>query len=351
MKKFLPIILACIVFNSLVFTATAQIKRIIGGKNAAKGAYPWMVAIGYSDEPTPESAIYCGGTIINNEWVLTAAHCVTDETTSTTTPYTPSQINVFTDFYSLTKPESGYKRINVKKIIIHPTYDPVTVDGDLALIQLENPVTNTPVSLPEQDDTIYTKNGLTSTVMGWGFTQPTSLVADTLQEVEVKIITNAVCNSDAVYEGEVTSNMLCAGFLTGGKDACAGDSGGPLVFKSVNENKTIQTGIVSWGGACAAPNQPGVYTRVANYADWILSNATITSIAQPKSVGTVINGFMHLNSSVSEGEYSIYDVSGRLLCKGAISNNEVNLSSLKDGLYIILVQDRNQMISGKFYKN
>jgi len=350
MKKTLPILLTCIVFHFLIFPATAQIKRIIGGRNAVKGAYPWMIGIGYSDEPTLKNSIYCGGTIINNEWVLTAAHCVTTEE-SNTTPYQPSQISIFVDFYSLTKPEAGYQKVNVKQIIIHPTYDPITVDGDLALIQLDRPLTNTPVSLPEQNDTIYTKNGLTNTVMGWGYTQPTSLVADTLQEVEVKIISNAVCNSNAVYEGEVTSNMLCAGYLAGGKDACAGDSGGPLVFKSVNENKTIQTGIVSWGGACAAPNQPGVYTRVANYSDWILSNATVTSITQPKSVGTVINGQLHLNTTVSEGEYSIYDVCGRMLCKGIVDNEEVNLSSLKDGLYIIRVQNGNQMISGKFYKN
>lgn len=350
MKKFLPIILAFTIFNLLFFSATAQIKRIIGGKNAAKGAYPWMVGIGYSNVSTPDSAIYCGGTIINNEWILTAAHCVTEDDTIVK-PYTPSMVSVFLDFYSLTKPEPGYQKINVKKIIIHPTYNPVTVDGDLALIQLEHPVTNTSVSLPEQDDTTYTKNGLTSTVMGWGYTQPESLIADTLQEVEVKVISNPICNSKTVFSGQVTVNMLCAGFLAGGKDACAGDSGGPLVFKSVNENKTIQTGIVSWGGACAAANQPGVYTRVANYSDWILSNATVVSIIQPKSVGTVINGVLHLQTSVSEGEYSIYDACGRILCKGNVRNEEVNLSSLKDGLYLILVQNGNQIISGKFYKN
>ncbi|MCR6639206.1 MAG: trypsin-like serine protease [Sporocytophaga sp.] len=350
MKKTLPILLTCILFHFLTFPAAAQIKRIIGGKNAAKGAYPWMIGIGYSDVSAPKSSIYCGGTIINNEWILTAAHCVTTEE-SNTIPYQPTEISVFLDFYSLNKPEAGYQKINVKKIIIHPTYDPVTVDGDLALIQLERPVTNTPVSLPEQDDTTYTKNGLTSTVMGWGYTQPNTLIADTLQEVEVKIISNPVCNSKQVYEGEVTENMLCAGFLAGGKDACAGDSGGPLIFKDVNQNKTIQTGIVSWGGACAAPNQPGVYTRVANYADWIQSNSIVTSITQPQSIGTVLNGSLHLKSSITTGDYFIYDVCGRLLCKGVINNNEVDLNAIKDGLYIILVHNENQMISGKFYKN
>ncbi len=350
MKKTLPIILTIILFHFLTFSAAAQIKRIIGGKNATKGAYPWMIGIGYSDVSALKSSIYCGGTIINKEWILTAAHCVTTED-SNTIPYQPTEISVFIDFYSLTNPESGYQKINIKKIIIHPTYDPVTVDGDLALVQLERPVTNTPVSLPAQDDTTYTKNGLTSTVMGWGYTQPTSLIADTLQEVEVKVISNPVCNSKAVYEGEVTENMLCAGFLAGGKDACAGDSGGPLVFKDVNQNKTIQTGIVSWGGACSAPNQPGVYTRVANYADWIQANAIVTSITQSQNVGTVLNGSLYLNSSVIIGDYSIYDVCGRLLCKGSIDNNEVNLNALKDGFYIIMIQNGNQIISGKFYKN
>ncbi|GAL85329.1 transmembrane protease serine 5-like [Sporocytophaga myxococcoides] len=349
MRKTLPFLFTCITILLLTFPADAQIKRIIGGKNAVKGAYPWMIGIGYSNISAPKSSIYCGGTIINNEWILTAAHCVTTEE-SNTTPYHPTEISIFLDFYSLNKPEAGYQKINVKKIIIHPTYNPVTVDGDLALIQLERPVTNSPVSLPEQDDTTYTKNGLTSTVMGWGYTQPTSHIADTLQEVEVKIISNSVCNSKQVYEGEVTTNMLCAGFLAGGKDACAGDSGGPLVFKDVNQDKTVQTGIVSWGGDCAAPNQPGVYTRVANYADWIQANAIVTSITQPQSVGTVLNGFLHLNSFVFSGNYSIYNINGRLLCKGSL-NNEVDLNSLKDGLYIILIQSDNQMISGKFYKN
>uniref|UniRef100_A0A674J0L3 Peptidase S1 domain-containing protein n=1 Tax=Terrapene triunguis TaxID=2587831 RepID=A0A674J0L3_9SAUR len=142
-------------------------------------------------------------------------------------------------------------------------YDYQTLDHDIMLIKLAHPVRTDayvqPVSLP----TACPAAGTSCVVSGWGNILSDVFSPYNLQCVNIPILSNAACEGS--YPGMITSTMLCAGYLEGGKDACQGDSGGPLVC-----NGELQ-GIVSWGVGCAQKDQPGVYTKVCSLLPWIKS--------------------------------------------------------------------------------
>ncbi|RVE69982.1 hypothetical protein OJAV_G00083040 [Oryzias javanicus] len=197
----------------------------------------------------------------------------------------------------------------ITTLIVHPSYNSVTFDNDIALLQLSSPVTFnsyiSPVCLASTGSTFY--SGINTWVTGWGrIGSGVSLPSpQTLQEVQVPIVGNRRCKC-SYGASSINDNMVCAGLLEGGKDSCQGDSGGPLVIKQ--NNRWIQAGIVSFGRGCAEPNFPGVYARVSQYETWI--NAQITS-NQPgfivfTSTGTdsdltVVCGVAILNSRVLGG--------------------------------------------------
>ncbi|KAI4487241.1 hypothetical protein M0804_005390 [Polistes exclamans] len=196
----------------------------------------------------------CGGAIINEEWVITAAHCVKGS---------------FAGYISIKAGVSDLRKIGTvlraKKILMHGLYNPRNSDYDIALIQLEKPLrfdyNIKPVLLPKITDQY--KAGTKADVTGWGIFKKDGVVTDKLREVRVPIVSNSNCSY--LYKSRaITSRMLCAGYVNvGGKDACQGDSGGPLVQQG------ILIGIVSWGYGCAEPLYPGVYTRVAAFRSWI----------------------------------------------------------------------------------
>ncbi|XP_025226305.1 prostasin isoform X2 [Theropithecus gelada] len=170
----------------------------------------------------------------------------------------------------------------VEYIIPHPSYLQEGSQGDIALLQLSSPVTFSryirPICLPAANASF--PNGLHCTVTGWGHVAPSvSLLAPKpLQQLEVPLISRETCNClyniNAKPEEPhfVQEDMVCAGYVEGGKDACQGDSGGPLSCPV--EGLWYLTGIVSWGDACGARNRPGVYTLASSYASWIQSKAT-----------------------------------------------------------------------------
>lgn len=156
--------------------------------------------------------------------------------------------------------EGGFDR-DVAEIIIHPDYQRLTYNRDVALWKLSEPITDVEV-IPLDTTGRFDAAGNVATVIGWGTTSEGGSVTDVLREVEVPLMTNEDCDDD--YPGEIYDEMLCAGYPLGGKDACQGDSGGPLFYEGV------QVGVVSWGYGCARPGSAGVYARVSALADWIV---------------------------------------------------------------------------------
>ncbi len=260
---------------------------IVGGEEAVPGDWPFQVAL-IRNGGDPFADQYCGGSLVAPEWVLTAAHCVNGRS--------PEMIDVGAGLHNLAVPDPNWQRRDVAEIRMHPAYNPSTDDSDIALLKLTVPVTFragqgailpigavAPVASSAGDLV-----GVMSTVIGWGDTlvQPAPggghLFPDTLRQVDVPIIANSTCN--AAYSNEITPNMLCAGYVSGGKDSCQGDSGGPLLAKDPATQIWRQVGVVSWGSGCALAAFPGVYTRVSEFTDWITAETGTTQ--EPCSSGS-----------------------------------------------------------------
>ena len=242
----------------LMLTAQANDTRIVGGHDAAPGQWPWLVALVVKNV-FPYDGQFCGGTLINPTWVITAAHCMQGETVK--------NLDVVANIFDLT--EDNGQRVAVKRIIVHPDYDANSDDNDLALLQLTEPVQNA-VSLPLISGAA-SLDGINATVIGWGLlNENEDTYPSILQEVNVPVKSNAQCKR-SYGVGRITGSMMCAGLAAGGKDTCSGDSGGPLMI--LQGRSWVLAGITSWGTGCARPRFYGVYTRVSRFVDYI--NQTI----------------------------------------------------------------------------
>lgn len=249
--------------------------EIVGGREAEPGEWPWQVALIHANGDLYNDQ-FCGGSLIDPQWVLTAAHCAVERD--------PSQLQVVIGIHNLQVPDDGYLVRDVSQIIIHPGYGlAARYDSDIALLKLASPANYRPgagavlpiagVRLVPPD--VGALVGRESTVTGWG--NRSAFGNDfpaTLHEVEVPIISNAECAT--AYGSSLTASMVCAGLPEGGKDSCQGDSGGPLVVYNAAQGRWELAGIVSWGYGCAQPGEPGVYTRVSSFRQWTLDNTGIT---------------------------------------------------------------------------
>uniref|UniRef100_A0AAG5CQK5 Peptidase S1 domain-containing protein n=1 Tax=Anopheles atroparvus TaxID=41427 RepID=A0AAG5CQK5_ANOAO len=226
--------------------------RIVGGDAADVKEHPWAAMLLY------RGTFYCGGTLINDRYILTAAHCLLS-----VTPY-----QLLAKLYDVDRTEMVTR--SIAKLYGHERFSLDTFNNDIALAKLQQPVevgvSFIPVCLPVLGRLFAGHNG---TVIGWGKLANGSL-AQGLQKAVVPIMTNAQCRKTNYRASRITDNMLCAGYSGGGKDACQGDSGGPLSVGDSNFREIV--GIVSWGEGCARPNFPGVYTRITRYLGWIKAN-------------------------------------------------------------------------------
>ncbi|XP_038866718.1 trypsin-like [Salvelinus namaycush] len=225
--------------------------RIVGGYAPAPHSIKYLVSI-----QSTRGQHFCGGSLINKYWVLTAAHCTIGV----------EQIMIVAGDYSVSMYEGTEQFFIPQLLIPHPQYNKITNNADIMLIKLKAPVyLNSYVSiapLPRQSASVA--EGQLCRVSGWGFTSSSGgQIPSSLRTVKLPIVSTAKCNSSESFNGNITSNMICAGYSAGRKDACKGDSGGPLVC----EGRIY--GVVSWGMGCADAKYPGVYTAVSKYRRWI----------------------------------------------------------------------------------
>jgi len=231
---------------------------IVGGKQAKPNSWPWAVAIFNMDY---DGMQWCGGTIINDRWIVTAAHCIDKHTT----------YKVGVGMHSLEDMGHG-KKIKVVKQIVHEDYpdSDYEIHDDVALLKLSEKLKFgkyvQPICLPEQGYSFKTAQPFVA--VGWGSLEEGGWGPDKLQQVEIPKMADALCARKDYYGDAFTQGKeICAGIPKGGKDACQGDSGGGLVFKK--DGKWFQGGIVSWGYGCARKKKPGLYTNVPRYINWI----------------------------------------------------------------------------------
>ncbi|XP_065085272.1 serine proteinase stubble isoform X3 [Ochlerotatus camptorhynchus] len=241
--------------------------RIVGGKNAPFGRWPWQVSVRRTSFFGFSSTHRCGGAVINDNWIATAGHCVDDLLTS------QIRIRVGEYDFSHVQEQLPYTERAVARKVVHPKYNFFTYEFDLALVKLEQALEFaphiSPICLPATDDLLIGEN---ATVTGWGRLSEGGTLPSVLQEVSVPIVSNDRCKSMFLRAGRhefIPDIFLCAGHETGGQDSCQGDSGGPLQVKG-KDGHYFLAGIISWGIGCAEANLPGVCTRISKFVPWIM---------------------------------------------------------------------------------
>lgn len=231
------------------------------------GAWPWQV-----DIQTLKDGHVCGGTIITQEWVLSAAHCFPN-------PLDVSGYILYVGRHRLNSWNPNEMSHLVERVVIPSGYSDPNSGQDMALVQLQRPIVWSgfvhPVCLPDAG-TLF-PGDLPCYITGWGNIRDGVSLGGvgTLQQVQVPIISTSSCQMmydlSPSEKVDIRYDMICAGYQEGGKDSCQGDSGGPLVCQMVN-GTWVQAGVVSFGLGCAHANHPGVYAKVSTFSSFIQSN-------------------------------------------------------------------------------
>ncbi|XP_041520366.1 serine protease 38 [Microtus oregoni] len=257
--------------------------KILGGMPSPFQKWPWLVSLHYA------GFHFCGGSILNAHWVLTAAHCFAREKRI-------ESFDVYVGISHLDVATRHTQWFEINKVIIHPTYGLFhPIGGDVALVQLKKPIIFSdsvlPVCMPPSNLNL---DSVPCWAAGWGLVSPQGDTLKQLQEVQLPLIPKFQCQLLYGYMSYLLPEMLCAGDVANVKNVCEGDSGGPLVCKL---NQTwLQIGIVSWGRGCSHPLYPGVYANVSYFLNWISYHVKKTPI--PPRVSPSLSSSLRATLSV-----------------------------------------------------
>ncbi|MFJ2393157.1 S1 family peptidase [Streptomyces sp. NPDC087843] len=227
--------------------AVAAPQPIVGGTTTTTTAYPFMMQITDASQNQ-----FCGGTLVAANKVVTAAHCMVGETTSS--------VRVVGGRTYLNGTNGTVSKVS--RIWINPGYTDATNGDDVAELTLSTSMSYTPASYVASTNTGVYAAGTTARIVGWGTTSENGGSSNQLRTATVPIVSDSSCGTS--YGSDyVASDMVCAGYSNGGTDTCQGDSGGPLLIGGV------LAGITSWGNGCAEAGYPGVYTRLTTFSNLV----------------------------------------------------------------------------------
>ncbi|XP_051934401.1 mannan-binding lectin serine protease 1 isoform X2 [Hippocampus zosterae] len=257
-----------------------QVKRIVGGRAAEPGNFPWQVLLSVEDSSrVPSERWFGSGALLSDTWILTAAHVVRSRRRGTlVVPVAPDHIKVLAGTVDV-RDKRASALLAVSRVLVHPDFCPSDFDNDIALLklstraELNRVVRPVCLPLPPQSDISAPPPGSLGVVAGWGVSHPDT-TSDLLQFVRLPVVPQDECrDSYAARAGSynVSDNMFCAGFYEGGRDTCLGDSGGAFVAQDPVSRQWAVFGLVSWAGPeeCGSRRVYGVYTRVNKYLKWI----------------------------------------------------------------------------------
>ncbi|XP_017761190.1 PREDICTED: trypsin-1 isoform X1 [Eufriesea mexicana] len=249
-------------------------RRIVNGTKAAISQFPYQVSLRRSQN----SAHFCGGSLIDELVVLTAAHCMFDEYDIQIQPWT---IIVIGGDLKLSEQSATSQRRGVEKIHVHPQYDSSTLQNDIAVLVLKIKFELTPEVNTAPLAARSPIPGTVCQVAGWGYpAENYPWVTESLMYVDLPLLSHGTCKYLLENITDFPPGMLCAGYLEGQRDSCQGDSGGGMICDGV------LTGVVSGGDGCARPRTPGVYSDVYFFSDWVKNHfveATTLDIKIPDS--------------------------------------------------------------------